>query len=100
MTNITTKQAVLFNGLSKKLLVGQFDQAHASSDGGAILLKACDERLKLSETLSACLQDDRQQSKVMHSLQELFQQRMSALPVAMLTPMMQRGCPAIPCSKC
>ena len=53
MTNITTKQAVLFKGLSKKLLVGQFDQAHASSDGGAILLKACDERLKLSETLSA-----------------------------------------------
>jgi len=76
MANITTKQGVLFKGLSAKVLVARFDQAHASSDGGAILLKACDERLKLSESLSACLQDNRQQKKVMHSLHELFQQRM------------------------
>ncbi|MDA0272831.1 MAG: IS1380 family transposase [Proteobacteria bacterium] len=79
MANITTKQGVLFKGLSKKVVIGQFDQAHASSDGGAILLKACDERLKLSETLAACLQDDRQQSKVVHSLQELFQQRLFSI---------------------
>ncbi len=76
MANITTKQGVLFKGLSPKVLVARFDQVHASSDGGAILLKACDERLKLSESLSACLQDHRQQNKVMHSLHELFQQRM------------------------
>ena len=79
MTNITTKQGVLFKGLSKKVIVTRFDQAHASSDGGALLLKACDERLKLSQTLAACLQDNRQQIKVSHSMQEMFQQRMFSI---------------------
>ncbi len=79
MTNITTKQGVLFKGLSKKVVVTRFDQAHASSDGGALLLKACDKRLKLSQTLAACLQDKRQQIKVSHSMQEMFQQRMFSI---------------------
>ena len=76
MSNDTTKQSVLFTELSKKAVIAQFDQDHASSDGGAVLLKGCDERLQLSATLAACLSDGRQQSKIMHSLQELFQQRM------------------------
>ena len=79
MTNNTIKQGVLFKGLSKKVIVTQFDQDHASSDGGAILLKACDEGLKLSESLAACLSDNRQQGKVKHSLQELFRQRMFSI---------------------
>ena len=79
MANITTKQGVLFKGLSKKVVVARFDQAHASSEGGALFLKACDERLKLSETLAACLQDKRQQIKVSHSIQEMFQQRMFSI---------------------
>ena len=32
MSNITTKQSVLLKGLSKKTVVAQFDQDHASSD--------------------------------------------------------------------
>ena len=75
----TTKQGVLFKSLSKKAVVAKFDQDHASSDGGAVLLKACDEKLKLSTTLASCLSDDRQQSKVTHSLEELFQQRLFAI---------------------
>ena len=43
------------------------------------MLKACDEKLKLSTTLASCLSDDRQQSKVSHSLEELFQQRLFAI---------------------
>jgi hypothetical protein len=54
----------------------RFDQEQASSDGGAILLKACDERLGLSAAMAACLHDDRQQAKVEHSYEEVFQQRM------------------------
>ena len=76
MSNITTKQSVLLKGLSKKTVVAQFDQDHASADGGAVLLKACDERPGLSASLAACLSDKRQPGKVRHSLQELFQQRM------------------------
>ena len=76
MDNHITKQCVLFKGLTKKALVARFDQEQASSDGGAVLLKACDERLGLSAAIAACLRDARQQAKVEHSYQEIFQQRM------------------------
>ena len=76
MSNPITKQSVLFKGLTKKVVVARFDQEQASSDGGAVLLKACDERLGLSAAITACLRDARQQAKVAHSYQEIFQQRM------------------------
>ena len=76
MSNHITKQTVLFKGLSKKAVVARFDQEQASSDGGAVLLKACDERLGLSAAIAACLRDDRQQAKVEHSYEEIFRQRM------------------------
>ena len=72
----STRQGVLFKGLSKKAIVARFDQEQASSDGGAVLLKGCDERLGLSAAMASCLRDDRQQAKVEHSYQEIFQQRM------------------------
>ena len=49
MREDTTRQPVLFPDLFKKPLVVKFDQPHSSSDGGAILMKAFDERLGLSE---------------------------------------------------
>ena len=79
MSHHTTKQSVRFENLSNKAVVATFDQDHASSDAGAVLLKACDEKLKLSTTLASCLSDDRQQSKVTHSLETLFQQRLFAI---------------------
>lgn len=40
MGNDTTRQSVLFPELFDKVVVARFDQPQASSDGGAILLKA------------------------------------------------------------
>ena len=79
MSNDTTTQGVLFNGLSKKAVVVRFDQEHATSDGGAILLKACDERLGLSAAVAQCLRDQRQSAKVLHTFLELFRQRLYAI---------------------
>jgi len=76
MSNDNTKQTVLFKGLSKKAVAVRFDQEQASSDGGAVLLKACDERLGLSAAMASSFNDNRQSSKVRHSYQEIFQQRM------------------------
>ena len=76
MSNDITKQSVLFRGLTKKALIVRFDQEQASSDGGAVLLKACDERLGLSAAMAKCLNDNRQPSKIQHSYEEIFQQRM------------------------
>jgi hypothetical protein len=41
----------LFPDLIGKQVVAKFDQAHSSSDSGALLLKALDDRLGLSKGL-------------------------------------------------
>ena len=76
MTDDTTTQTVLFSDLFNKPLIAKFDQPHGSSDGGAILLKACDERLRLTRRLADCLHDGRQAGKIAHDLLELIRQRL------------------------
>lgn len=75
MSNDTTQQGVLFKDLLDKPLHARFDQSDSSSDGGAILLKAADERLGLSESLAACLRDKRDPEKIVHSMHDLLRQR-------------------------
>ncbi len=60
-------------------VVAAFDLAHASSDGGAILLKAIDRRLGLTERLAGCATEWREPGKVQHSLLELLRQRVFGL---------------------
>lgn len=79
MVNDTIAQTVLFPDLFAKPLVVTFDQAHASSDGGAVLLKAADRRLGLIEQLAATLTDGRTPTRVTHSLRDLFAQRVFAI---------------------
>jgi hypothetical protein len=63
----------------KKPIVAAFDQPHASSDGGAILLKGIDTQFGLTRRLAACLADDRQPGKVRHQTLELLRQRLFGL---------------------
>jgi len=79
MSNDTTEQGVLFRGLAKRPVTVGFDQEHSSSDGGSLLLKACDERLGLSAALAGCLRETRQVGKIQHGLQELIRQRLFAI---------------------
>jgi hypothetical protein len=79
MQKDSTTQSVLFPDLLKKPVVIKFDQEHASTDGGAILLKACDERLELTERLASRIVDKRQQGKVEHSIRDLLRQRVYAI---------------------
>lgn len=58
-----------------KPVVARFDVPHASSDGGAILLKALDAQFGLTGRLAACLEDGRQPGKVQHQTVELIRQR-------------------------
>lgn len=60
MDDDNTRQGVLFSDWFGKPVVAKFDQEHASSDGGAILLQACDRRLGLSEALIGGIEDRRQ----------------------------------------
>ena len=78
MTDFTA-QTVSFPDLVSKPVVAAFDQEHSSADGGALLLKAVDGQLRLSERLAECLRDGRQVGKVRHGLSELVAQRLFAI---------------------
>ena len=75
MTTDTVPQTVLFPDLFDKPLVATFDQPHASSDGGAVLLKAAERQYGVIEGFAQCLVDDRQAGKVRHTLADLLGQR-------------------------
>jgi hypothetical protein len=70
---------VLFPELFDRPLTARFDVPNASSDGGAVLLKAADRRLGLIPRLAAALVDERQQGKVRHGLEDLLGQRIYGL---------------------
>jgi Transposase DDE domain group 1 len=65
-------------GFSKPV-VARFDTPHASSDGGAILLKSVDTHLGLTKRVAGCLVDARQPGKVRHQTLELLRQRVFGL---------------------
>jgi hypothetical protein len=75
----TTTDCLLFPDIFDRPVVAKFDQRQGSSDGGAVLLKAAEQRLGLTSALSACLRDDRQPGKVDHELGELITQRVMAI---------------------
>jgi hypothetical protein len=72
-------QRLIFPELFEKPIHYQFDEPHSSSDGGALLLKAADQKLQLTAALAACLVDGRQSAKVKHSLEDLLRQRIYGL---------------------
>lgn len=79
MLDSTTTPCVLFPELFDRPLTATFDVPNASSDGGAVLLKAADRRLGLIARLATALVDDRQPGKVRHALADLLGQRIHGL---------------------
>src|SRR5436189_4872717 len=75
----TIAQTVLFPDLADRPVTATFDQPHASSDGGAVLLKAADRRLGLLAALTATIPDTRDPSRVTHGVADLVAQRIFAI---------------------
>ncbi len=75
MTPHTIPQTVLFPDLFAKPLVATFDQEHASSDGGAVLLKAAERVYGVVKAFARCLADQRAPGKIRHTLADLIGQR-------------------------
>ena len=75
MTTDTIPQTVLFPDLFDKPLVATFDRRHASSDGGAVLLKAAERVYGLVAGFARCLVDRREPGKIRHTLAEVLGQR-------------------------
>ncbi len=77
-TNGTT-QRLLFPGLFRRPVVAQFDQPHATSDAGAVLLKAADEQLGLTQLIADSIYDPRRGGSVVHEIEDLIRQRVFGL---------------------
>ena len=79
MNELTIAQPVLFADVADRPLIATFDQPHASSDGGAIVLKAADRQLGLLAALSATVPDARASARVTHGVADLLAQRVFAI---------------------
>ncbi len=79
LNEATIPQTVSFPDLFDRRLVAAFDQPHASSDGGAVLLKAVDRKLGLTQRLTTTLTDPRASARVTHTLADLLAQRVFGL---------------------
>ena len=75
MTPDTIPQTVLFPDLFAKPLVATFDREQASSDGGAVLLKAAERVYGVVKAFARCLADRRAPGKIRHTLEDLIGQR-------------------------
>jgi hypothetical protein len=75
----TIAQTVLFPHLFTKPVVASFDQPQASSDGGAVLLKAAERHYHLVDAFARAVVDDRQSGTVRHTLQDLLAQHIFGL---------------------
>ena len=79
MNEATIAQTVLFADVANRPVIATFDQPHASSDGGAILLRAADQRLGLLAALAATVPDARASARVTHGIDDLLAQRVFAI---------------------
>lgn len=63
----------------RRRVSARFDGGPISSDGGAVLLREADRRLRLVSRLAACFDDRREQGRIEHSVGELVAQRVYGL---------------------
>jgi hypothetical protein len=64
-----------FAGHFSQRVMAEFNGAQSSTDGGGLLLREADRRLKLMERLAVCFSDGRDASRVEHSVEEMLRQR-------------------------
>ena len=77
-TNIA-RQRVIFHELLGKPATVEFSEPDLSINGGALLLKALDESLGLTETLAGCVLDSRAEARTQYDLLSLVRQRVFGL---------------------
>lgn len=62
-----------------KMLTATFDGGRLSSDGGVVVLREIEHRLKLAERMAACLPDGRDLTRVRHSYADMLRARLFAI---------------------
>ena len=79
MSKKLPRQSAILKGLLDKPTTVEFSDPELSSSGGALLLKALDESLGLTEALSDQVEDSRHESRTSFDLVSLMRQRIFGL---------------------
>ncbi len=74
-----SERTFVFQGFGKRDVVAGFDGGDITSDGGAVWLRSIDERTGLLEGFAACFRDQRDPTRVEHSVIDLVRQRVYGL---------------------
>ncbi|HEX2715473.1 MAG TPA: IS1380 family transposase [Candidatus Acidoferrales bacterium] len=69
----------LFEGHFSRRVEAHFDGSRMTTDGGALLLRAVDKKIRLLKRMATCFRDGRDPERVEHTLSELLAQRVYAL---------------------
>jgi len=78
MTECTGRD-VRFRAPSGHELVASFDGGDITSDGGSMLLRAADDRMRLMERFAGCFRDHRDSRRIEHTVEEMVRQRVFGL---------------------
>jgi hypothetical protein len=68
-----------FPALKRRKIEAQFSGGAITSDGGVLLLRSIDQRLKLTEQVAAQITDPRDPDKIQHQVVDLLRQRVYGL---------------------
>jgi hypothetical protein len=74
MANCTSNTLQFPSCKSKKVELN-FKGGHVTSDGGVLLLRQVDQRIGLTTAVAKAFNDEREPSKIQHSIQDLIRQR-------------------------
>lgn len=97
MTKCIPSNSPFSNVKNHKVKVN-FNGGEVSSDGGALLLSEIDRKLALTASLSKLFPDERDQSKVTHSIQSMLKQRIFGIALGyedLNDHDLLRNCPAL-----
>jgi len=70
---------LIFEGLGRRQVVGDFDGGAVTSNGGAVLLREVDRAIGLTGRVACCFRDERNAELVVHRLETLVAQRVHAI---------------------
>ena len=74
-----SQESFVFAAHFSRRVVAQFDAAWMSSDGGGVLLRQVERKLRLLERIAACFCDRRDPERIEHGLREMLAQRIYGL---------------------
>ena len=87
-----TQESLAFADHFSRRVVANFDGARMTSDGGGLLLRRTERKIRLLQRAAACFRDGRDPARVEHTVGEMLAQRIYGLALG-YEDLNDHGCP-------